>query len=119
MTQLIHKMGGDSVVTNTDAVLFTDGTEQDTAAVTPNPKAQSLQTGVAVFTGGTSSAVVFGTPYTGASAPTVVVTGLDGVYTQGLSFSVVVAGTSGAWTGFTLYLSGALFGAFNWIAVSN
>jgi hypothetical protein len=31
MTQLTHKMGGDSVVTNTEAVLFTDGTEQFTA----------------------------------------------------------------------------------------
>ena len=111
-----HKMGGDSVVTNTLGIQFTDGTFQSTAA---NTKSQSLQTGVAIFTGGTSSAVVFGTPYTGASAPTVVVTGLDGVYTHGLSFSVVVAGTSGAWTGFTLYLSGALFGAFNWIAVGN
>ena len=110
------QMGGNSVWTNTKGIMFSDGTTQDTAA---NPTSQSLQTGVAIFTGGTSSAVVFGTPYTGASAPTVVVTGLDGVYTHGLSFSVVVAGTNGAWTGFTLYLSGALFGAFNWIAVGN
>ena len=36
MTQLIHKMGGDSVVTNTDAVLFSDGTEQFTAFVEPS-----------------------------------------------------------------------------------
>jgi hypothetical protein len=35
MTQLIHKMGGDSVVTNTDAVLFSDGTEQFTAFIEP------------------------------------------------------------------------------------
>lgn len=110
------RMGADSVLTYTKGVSFQDGTLQSTAA---NTTSQSLQTGVAIFTGGTSSAVVFGTPYTGASAPTVVVTGLDGVYTYGLSFSVVVAGTNGAWTGFTLYLSGALFGAFNWIAVSN
>ena len=110
------RMGADSVLTYTKGVSFQDGTLQSTAA---NPLSQSLQTGVAIFTGGTSSAVVFGTPYTGASAPTVVVTGLDGVYTPGLSFSLTVAGTNGAWTGFTLYLSGALFGAFNWIAVSN
>ena len=110
------RMGADSVLTYTKGVSFQDGTLQSTAA---NPTSQSLQTGVAIFTGGTSSAVVFGTPYTGASAPTVVVTGLDGVYTQGLSFSLTVAGTNGAWTGFTLYLSGALFGAFNWIAVGN
>ena len=116
MSEKVHNMGGSSVVTTTDAISFTDGTLQSTAA---NTQSQSLQTGVAIFTGGTSSTVVFGTPYTGASAPTVVVTGLDGVYTHGLSFSVVVAGTSGAWTGFTLYLSGALFGAFNWIAVGN
>ena len=115
MTENIN-MGGNSVFTTTKAIKFADGTLQSTAA---NTKSQSLQTGVAIFTGGTSSAVVFGTPYTGASAPTVVVTGLDGVYTQGLSFSLTVAGTNGAWTGFTLYLSGALFGAFNWIAVSN
>ena len=115
MTENIN-MGGGSVFTTTQGIKFEDGTEQDTAAT---PQSQSLQTGVAIFTGGTSSAVVFGTPYTGASAPTVVVTGLDGVYTHGLSFSLTVAGTSGAWTGFTLYLSGALFGAFNWIAVSN
>ena len=110
------RMGADSVLTYTKGVSFQDGTLQSTAA---NPLSQSLQTGVAIFTGGTSSAVVFGTPYTGASAPTVVVTGLDGVYTYGLSFSLTVAGTNGAWTGFTLYLSGALFGAFNWIAVGN
>ena len=115
MTENIN-MGGTSVFTKTQGIKFSDGTEQDTTA---NTKSQSLQTGVAIFTGGTSSAVVFGTTYTGASAPTVVVTGLDGVYTHGLSFSVVVAGTGGAWTGFTLYLSGALFGAFNWIAVGN
>ena len=115
MTENIN-MGGNSVFTKTQGIKFMDGTEQDTAA---NPKSQSLQTGVAIFTGGTSSAVVFGTPYTGAVAPTVVVTGLDGVYTHGLSFSVGVAGTNGAWTGFTLYLSGALIGAFNWIAVGN
>jgi hypothetical protein len=36
MTQLTHKMGGDSVVTNTEAVLFTDGTEQSTAWPGPN-----------------------------------------------------------------------------------
>ena len=35
MTQLIHKMGGDSVVTNTEAVLFSDGTEQFTAFIEP------------------------------------------------------------------------------------
>ena len=112
------QMGGNSVWTNTKGIMFSDGTSQSTAA---NPTSQSLQTGVAIFTGGTSSAVVFGTPYTGASAPTVVVTGLDGVYTQGLSFSLTVAQNphSGAWTGFTLYLSGALVGAFNWIAVGN
>jgi hypothetical protein len=118
MTENIN-MGGTSVFTKTQGIKFADGTEQDTAAVTPNPGAQSLQTGVAVFTGGTSSAVVFGTTYTGVLAPTVVVTGLDGVYTHGLSFSLTVAGTNGAWTGFTLNLSGALFGAFNWIAIGN
>jgi hypothetical protein len=33
--QLIHKMGGDSVVTNTESVLFSDGTEQFTAFIEP------------------------------------------------------------------------------------
>ena len=110
------RMGADSIYTYTKGVSFQDGTIQSTAATV---NSQSLQTGVAVFTGGTSSAVVFGTTYKGASAPTVVVTGLDGVYTNGLSFSITVAGTNGAWTGFTLNLSGALFGAFNWIAIGN
>ena len=110
------RMGADSVYTYTKAVSFQDGTIQTTAA---NPQANTIQAGVAVFTGGTSSAVTFTTPYIGASAPTVVVTGLDGVYTHGLSFSVTVTGTNRAWTGFTLNLSGALLGAFNWIAVGN
>jgi hypothetical protein len=35
MAQAIHKMGGDSVVTNTEAVLFMDGTEQITAFTSP------------------------------------------------------------------------------------
>jgi hypothetical protein len=35
MTQAIHKMGGNSVVTNTEAVLFADGTEQFTAFIEP------------------------------------------------------------------------------------
>jgi hypothetical protein len=35
MSQLTHKMGGDSVVTNTEAVLFSDGTEQFTAYLGP------------------------------------------------------------------------------------
>jgi hypothetical protein len=33
--QLTHKMGGDSVVTNTESVLFSDGTEQFTAFIEP------------------------------------------------------------------------------------
>jgi hypothetical protein len=106
-------MGGNSVFTTTAGIKFADGTDQTTAATV---NSQSIQTGVAIFTGGTSSAVVFGTTYTGASAPIVVATGLDGVYTQNLAFSVTVAGSPGAWTGFTLNLSKALFGAFNWIA---
>ncbi|MGD0511052.1 MAG: hypothetical protein ABSA33_04385 [Candidatus Micrarchaeaceae archaeon] len=32
-----HKMGGDSVITNTLGILFSDGTEQLTAAVAPAP----------------------------------------------------------------------------------
>ena len=35
MAQLVHKMGGDTVVTNTEAVLFSDGTEQFTAFIEP------------------------------------------------------------------------------------
>ena len=31
----IHKMGGDSVITNTEGILFTDGTEQFTAFIEP------------------------------------------------------------------------------------
>jgi hypothetical protein len=108
--------GSSSVNTYTSAITFSDGSVQSTAA---NAQVNTLQAGVAVFTGGTSSAVTFTTPYIGASAPMVVVTGLDGVYTHGLSFSITVAGSSGAWTGFTLNLSGALLGAFNWIAVGN
>ena len=110
------RMGADSVYTYTKGVSFQDGTIQSTAATV---NSQSIQTGVAIFTGGTSSAVVFGTTYTGASAPIVVATGLDGVYTQNLAFSVTVAGSPGAWTGFTLNLSNALFGAFNWIAIAS
>jgi hypothetical protein len=39
MTQAIHKMGGDSVQTNTLGVLFTDGTYQSTAATPSNVNA--------------------------------------------------------------------------------
>ena len=35
MTQLIHHMGGQSVVTATDAVLFADGSFQASAALAP------------------------------------------------------------------------------------
>jgi hypothetical protein len=106
--QLIHKMGGDSVVTNTESVLFTNGTEQFSA----------VQAGVAVCTG-TGPTVAFANPYIGALAPIVVVTGLDGWDTHGLGVSVSLIGTSGAWTGFTINISGSFFGAFNWMAAGN
>ena len=109
MPNLTHKMGGDNVVTNTNSILFTTGTELFTAP----------QCGVAVFTGGATSAVVFVTPYVANSAPIVVVTGLDGTYTNSLFYSVSLTGTAGAWTGFTLTLSANLFGAFNWVAIGN
>jgi hypothetical protein len=35
MPSAIHKMGGDNVVTNTEAILFSDGTEQFTAYIEP------------------------------------------------------------------------------------
>ncbi len=105
-------MGADSVYTYTTGVRFEDGTVQTTAAVKP-------QVGVAIFTGGNTSSVIFATQYVGNSAPIVVVTGLDGVVSDGLFFSVSMVGSPGAWTGFTLKLSGNLFGAFNWLAAGN
>jgi hypothetical protein len=39
MTQLVHKMGGDSVVTNTESIQFTDGSYQTTAAAPLNVNA--------------------------------------------------------------------------------
>lgn len=39
MSQLIHKMGGDSVVTNTESIQFTDGSYQPTAAAPLNVNA--------------------------------------------------------------------------------
>jgi hypothetical protein len=116
MPQLTHKMGGDSVVTNTLAVLFTDGTEQFTAGI---PASLNIQCGVALFTGGTVSTVTFATPYTAVQAPIVVVTGLNSVYTHSLFESVASLGSNGAWTGFTLTISAALFGAYNWLACGN
>jgi len=38
MTMLTHKMGGISVLTSTNAVIFADGTEQNTAAFAQYPK---------------------------------------------------------------------------------
>ena len=108
-------MGSTSVDTSTQGVRFADGTYQTTSA---NPQANTLQCGVAVCTG-SGPTVNFSTPYVGASAPIVVVTGIDGFDTHSLFYSVSLAGSSGNWTGFTLNLSGTFFGAFNWIAVGN
>lgn len=115
MTTTIN-MGGTSVFTKTQGINFANGTTQLTAS---NSQADSIQAGVAIFTGGTSTTVAFTAAYVAASAPIVIVTGLDGVYTHSLFFSISVLGTSGAWTGFTLNLSGSLLGAFNWIAIGN
>ena len=114
----IHKMGGDSVVTNTLEVEFTDGTIQNTAAVSPTSTIKSIQAGVAVCTS-SSASVTFANAYTGASAPIAVVTGLDGFDTHSLFMSVSLVGSSGAWTGLTINLSGSFFGAFNWICIGN
>ncbi len=51
MTQANHLMGGDSVITNTLAIDFTDGTSQSTAA----DPALRAKCGVAIFTGGATS----------------------------------------------------------------
>ena len=110
-------MGADTVYTYTKGIRFHDGTVQTTAAGTELFTAP--QCGVALFTGGATSAVVFVTPYVANSAPIVVVTGLAGVYTHSLFYSVSLTGTAGAWTGFTLTLSANLFGAFNWVAIGN
>ena len=115
MAQLTHKMGGDSVITNTEAVLFTDGTLQTTAA---SPQPNTIQAGVAICTS-TSASVAFASNYVGSNAPVVVITGLDGFDTHSLFTSVSIVGTAGAWTGFTINVSGTFFGAFNWIAIGN
>ena len=104
-------MGSSNVDTSTLGIRFADGTYQTTAASVPN-----IQYGVAVCTG-SGPTVNFSTSYTGSNAPIVVVTGLDGVDTHSLFYSVAIVGSSGAWTGFTLNLSGTLYGAFGWIAI--
>jgi hypothetical protein len=111
-------MGATSVRTDTSGIDFQDGTEQLTAAVSPTPQVASLQAGVVVCTG-TSSTVIFAKPYVGLQAPVVVVTGLNNSYESSLFYSVSIAGTNGNWTGFTLNLSASLFGAFGWMAIGN
>lgn len=110
-----HKMGGDSVLTNTAGVEFNDGSIQYTAA---NLQANTMQGGVAVCTG-SGPTITFTSAYVGLQAPIVVATGLDGWSGDGLNYSVSLVGTAGAWTGFKLNLSGTFFGAFNWVAFGN
>jgi hypothetical protein len=107
-----HKMGGDSVVTNTLGIQFTDGSYQSSAALAP-----TLQCGVAVCTG-SSSVVTFLQNYIGEQAPVVFITQI-GTTPNGASASVHVNGTNGAWTGFTLELSSSFFGAYSWVSVGN
>lgn len=105
-------MGGNSVFTSTQGIKFADGTQQNTAAAAATPP----QTGVVVFTGGTASSFVFTKPFVASTAPVVILTPLDGVDTHSIFWSMSVNGTNGNWTGFTVNLSGALFGAFNFVA---
>lgn len=114
MTQANHLMGGDSVITNTLAIDFTDGTSQSTAA----DPALRAKCGVAIFTGGATSTVTFSAPYVATGAPVVVCNPLDGAV-SGEPSSVHILGGSGAWTGFSLTLSNNVFGAYNWISLGN
>ena len=114
MTTAKHLMGGDSVITNTLSVSFTDGTKQSTAA----DPAFRAQCGVAIFTGGSVSTVTFSTSYVAVAAPAVVCNPLDGAV-SGEPSSVHILGGSGAWTGFSLTLSNNVFGAYNWISLGN
>ena len=110
-------MGANSVYASVKGVAFQDGTVQTTAAVT-STQPNTLQCGVAVFTGGTLSTVTFAAPYIANSAPVVVCNALDGAV-SGEPSSLTVLGSGGDWTGFVLTISHNLFGAYNWIALGN
>ena len=75
------------------------------------------QIGVAVCTGN-GPTITFGRAYVGTLAPVVIVTQI-GTTPNGLSTSITMIGTAGAWTGFTLNLSGSFFGAYSWLATGN
>ncbi len=112
MGQLI--MGSKATKHSTAGILFADGTEQDTAS--------GLQVaplvGVLVATGSNPS-FVFTNNYVGATAPIVIITAVDGLDTSGKQWSVSVSGSPGAWTGFTINISGSVFGAFNYVVFGN
>jgi len=110
----IHKMGGDSVITNTLGILFTDGTEQFTAAVPASPV---VQAGSAPFGGTSQSIVTFPTPFVATAQPVVVVSPQGGLLPFPAVDSVAVNGSAGHWTGFTLTLSGNCTGGWNYVAV--
>lgn len=139
-------VGGISANVNAQQVNFTDGTVQTTAGapvgsgvtslnaetgavhiiagsnITVTPSGQNImiavtpvmQTGIAVCTGG-SPTVTFASLFVGPTAPNVVVSQI-GTTPNGLGVACHILGSSGAWTGFTLELSGSFFGAYVYIA---
>ena len=81
------------------------------------PPALKILSGTAVCTG-SGPTVNFTSNFKATLAPSVIVAQI-GTSTNGLGVAVHVNGTNGAWTGFTLELSGSFFGAYAWVAVGN
>lgn len=107
-------VGASDAAVNAKQVNFSDGTVQTTSSglsVAP-------LVGVLVATGGNPS-VVFANPYIASAAPIVIITALDGLATSGKQWGVTINGSPGAWTGFTIVISGSVFGGFNYIVFGN
>ena len=81
------------------------------------PPTLNILSGTAVCTG-SGPTVNFTSNFKATLAPSVIVAQI-GTSTNGLGVAVHVNGTNGAWTGFTLELSGSFFGAYAWVAVGN
>ena len=82
---------------------------------TPAPAALHFERGEAICTG-SGPTVNFAANFTATTAPVVIVSQV-GTTPNALSASVSINGSAGAWTGFTLHLSGSFFGAYSYIAV--
>lgn len=109
-----QNMGSLQVFTTTLGIKFADGTQQNTSA----GFAVAPLAGVLVCTGATAT-YNFANNYVGNSAPIVVITALDGLENSGKQWGVSINGSPGAWTGFTINVSGSVFGAFNYVVFGN